>query len=113
MFNDNPSAEAMAPPVGLVVGEVGEGSEANTIDCTSDLLSSVGLPLVCFVQVASLIVSFMLLTMCSLVGSGNNPALADNWRMSLFRDKSPQKPCLLWWEKVKVKEGLLQSLLVV
>ena len=69
----------MSVLVGLVVvvGEVGEGNEASTIDCTSDLLSSVGLPNACFVQVASLMVSLMLLTMHSLVGTGNNPALAD------------------------------------
>ena len=64
-FSDNPSDDAMSCLVGLVVvGEVGEGNEASTIDCTSDLLSSVGLPLAYFVQVASLIVSLMLLTMC-------------------------------------------------
>ena len=65
--NDNLSADAMAVLVGLVVGEVEEvreGSEARTVDCTSDLLSSVGLPNACFVQAASLIVSLMLLTMC-------------------------------------------------
>ena len=77
-FSDNPSEDAMSCLVGLVVvGEVGEGNEASTIDCTSDLLSSVGLPLACFVQVASLIVSLMLLMMHSLVGSGNSSALAD------------------------------------
>ena len=59
----------MAFLVGLVdPSEVEEGSEARTIDCTSDLLSSVGLPNACFVQVASLTVSLMLLTMNSLVG---------------------------------------------
>ena len=74
----------MASVVGLVVvGEVGEGNEASTIDCTSDLLSSVGLPNACFVQVASLTVSLMLLMMQSLVGGANNPALADGRRMAL------------------------------
>ena len=84
-FSDNPSADAMACLVGGLVdpSEVGEGNAARTIDCTSDLLSSVGLPLVCFVQVASFIVSLMLLTMQSLVGSGDNPALADSRRTSL------------------------------
>ena len=68
-FSNNPSDDAMSCLVGLVVvGEVGEGNEASTIDCTSDLLSSVGLPNACFVQVASLMVSLMLLTMNSLVG---------------------------------------------
>ena len=68
-FSDNPSDDAMSCLVGLVVvGEVGEGNEASTIDCTSDLLSSVDLPLACLVQVASLMVSLMLLTMNSLVG---------------------------------------------
>ena len=63
VVSDNPSADAMASLVGLVIREVGEGSEARTVDCTSDLLSSVGLPHACFVQVASLMVSLMLLTM--------------------------------------------------
>ena len=74
----------MAELVGLLmVGEVGEGSEARTIDCTSDLLSSVGLPNACFVQEASLMVSLMLSTMCSVVGDANNPALADSSRSFL------------------------------
>ena len=67
----------------VVVGEVREGNEASAIDCTSDLLSSVGLPNACFVQVASLMVSLMLLTMNSLVGGDNKPALADRCRISL------------------------------
>ena len=55
--NNNLSADAMSLQVGLVVvGEVGAGNEASTIDCTSDLLSSAGFPLTCLVQVASLIV---------------------------------------------------------
>ena len=62
----------------VVVGEVGEGNEASAIDCTSDLLSSVGLPNACFVQVASLMVSLMSLTMNSLVGGDNKPVLADS-----------------------------------
>ena len=89
-FSDNPSAEAMSSLVGLVVVvvEVGEGNEASTIDCTSDLLSSVGLPNACFVLVASLIVSFMLLMMQSLVGAGNNLALADSSQTSLSRTRA-------------------------
>ena len=69
-FSDNPSEDAVSHLVGLVVvvGEVGEGNEASTIDCTSDLLSLEGLPFACLVQVASLMVSLMLLTMNSLVG---------------------------------------------
>ena len=64
ILNDNPSANAMACLVGLVdPAEVGEGNAARTIDCTSDLLSLVLLPLGYFVQVASLMVSLMLLTM--------------------------------------------------
>ena len=65
MSNDNLSADDMDVLVGLVdPSEVEEGSEARTIDCTSDLLSSVGLPNACFVQAVSLIISLILLTMC-------------------------------------------------
>ena len=85
MSNDNPSADAMAFIVGLVEdpSEVEEGNAARTMDLTSDLLSLAGLPFGCFVQVASLIVSLMLLMMCSLVGTCNNPALADSSRISM------------------------------
>ena len=41
------------------------------------------LPLGSFVQVARLIVSLMMLTTNSLVGGGNNPALADSSQSSL------------------------------
>ena len=83
MSNDNQSADAMALLVGLMdPPEVEEGNVARTSDRTSDLLSSEGLPLACFVQVASLIVSFMLLTMNWVVGD-NNSALADSGQSSL------------------------------
>ena len=52
MSNDNQSADAMALLVGLMdPPEVEEGNVARTSDRTSDLLSSEGLPLACFVQV--------------------------------------------------------------